>query len=560
MPVLYLIWALVLVLAAPLAAQDEPSEGISAGYTVFFDGAMIGREELTVREDASGIVITGAGRLSNPFNVVTRRVEVRYDRDWTPVTLDVDLAIGNEQTAFRTTFSGATAQTDGTLAGQQISEEEAFSQPPVILPNAFFGSYVAIARLIATGADPNREYLGFLGPQLPTATIRVTATTSERMQTGTELFTVYHHELVFSGPAGDVPVDLFADENGSLVRLNIPSQGLDVIRDDVAAPTARTEIYSHPGDEAVIVPAAGFNLGATLTRPQLADGSVPSESTRLPAVVIVPGTGNGDRDGLVEGVYTMGQIAGALADAGFLVVRYDKRGTGQSGGRSESATLRDYSEDARGVFRWLRDRRDVDRDRIALIGHAEGGWVAMLTASRERRVAALGLISTPSVTGEEFVLEQQRNVLDQTGASPDERAERIALQQAINSAVIDNRGLEELPEDVRRQANTPWFRSLLTFDPASVIEDVRAPMLIVHGELDQQVPVIHIERLAELARTESRSIAVEVVTVRGVNHLLVPAVTGDISEYPTLEDRNVSVDVTGAVSDWLTRMLPSARR
>jgi hypothetical protein len=46
---------------------------------------------------------------------------------------------------------------------------------------------------------------------------------------------------------------------------------------------------------------------------------------------------------------------------------------------------------------------------------------------------------------------------------------------------------------------------------------------------------------------------VEVVVVRGVNHLLVPAITGEVSEYGTLPDRNVSKDVTTAIGDWLKK-------
>jgi hypothetical protein len=46
---------------------------------------------------------------------------------------------------------------------------------------------------------------------------------------------------------------------------------------------------------------------------------------------------------------------------------------------------------------------------------------------------------------------------------------------------------------------------------------------------------------------------VEVVVVRGVNHLLIPAFTGDLSEYPSLTDRTVSKDVSGAIGAWLTK-------
>ena len=105
----------------------------------------------------------------------------------------------------------------------------------------------------------------------------------------------------------------------------------------------------------------------------------------------------------------------------------------------------------------------------------------------------------------------------------------------------------------------PWFQSLLAFDPTRVIEDVRQPLLIVHGELDRQVPVAHAERLTELARKESKSNSIELVIVRGVNHVLAPALTGEVSEYGTLQDRTVSRDLTTAVNAWLTRTFASIR-
>jgi pimeloyl-ACP methyl ester carboxylesterase len=262
---------------------------------------------------------------------------------------------------------------------------------------------------------------------------------------------------------------------------------------------------------------------------------------------------------VVGGVPVLGQLAGALADAGFVAVRYDKRGHGQSGGRAESATLGDQAEDALAVVRWLVNRRDIDRDRIAVVGHNEGAWTALLAASRERRIAALITIAAPSSTGSERILEQQRHVLERMDIPPAERVAKIELQSRINAAVMSGRGWEALPPEVRTQADTPWFQSFLMFDPARVIRDVRQPVLFIHGELDAEVPVSHLDRLGELAQKEGRSRSVAVVAVRGVNHLLTPAVTGDVAEYASLTNRNVSSDVTKAIAEWLTKAFQSAR-
>jgi dipeptidyl aminopeptidase/acylaminoacyl peptidase len=253
----------------------------------------------------------------------------------------------------------------------------------------------------------------------------------------------------------------------------------------------------------------------------------------------------------------MAQLAGALADAGFVVVRYDRRGSGQSGGRSESATLTDYADDVRTIVRWLAARKDIDSKRIAVIGHGDGAWKALLAASKEKRIAAVASLAGPATTGAEFVLEQQQLQLDEAKVSAEDREAKVALQKQIEAAVLTGKGWEQLSSALRHQADTPWFQSLLAYDPAKVVDHVDAPMLIVHGELDREIPVAHAERLAELAR-KGDSVSVELVTVRGVNHLLVPAFTGAVDEYRTLPDRTISKDVTAAVTGWLARAMPAA--
>ena len=80
------------------------------------------------------------------------------------------------------------------------------------------------------------------------------------------------------------------------------------------------------------------------------------------------------------------QLARGACRENFLVLRYDKRGVGQSGGRSERVTLQDYADDLITVVNWLAKRQDVDPNRIVVAGHSEGGAVAMLAAAREDEI------------------------------------------------------------------------------------------------------------------------------------------------------------------------------
>jgi dienelactone hydrolase len=538
---LYFICALVAFGASPAGAQAPAAD--SRGYMVFLHGTPIGREDITVRTEGGNLVVTGTGRLSPPLDIVTKRAEVRYGPDWTPLSLELQGTVRLRDESIKITFANGEATVEGTVAGKPISKTDKVSPTALILPNGFFGFHEALARRLATVTPPS-DLAAYVAP-IVEVQIRVQSVANERVQTGSQSFNVRRYALAFANPGGDVAFQLTTDEQGRLIRITIPAQALDIVRQDVAASTSRTQSYSNPGDESVTIPANGFNIAATVTKPKTA-------AAKYPAIVLIAESGVNDRDGLVAGVPVLGQLAGALADAGYLTVRYDKRGSGQTGGRAESATIGDMADDVRSIVRYLDRRKDIDNKRIVAVGQTEGAWIALLAATREKKIAGVVSIAAPAITGNELVLEQQRTLLEHMKVPDAERHAKIELQKQINAAAMSGKGWEGVPDNLRKGADTLWFQSLLAFDPARAIKDVEQPILILHGELDRQVPVGQADRLAELAK-KSDSKSVEVITVRGVNHLLVPATTGEVGEYTTLTDKNVSKDVTGAITGWLAK-------
>src|SRR5262249_14526883 len=163
--------------------------------------------------------------------------------------------------------------------------------------------------------------------------------------------------------------------------------------------------------------------------------------------------------------------------------------------RAESAGLLDYAEDVRAAVKYLTGRKDIDPKRIAVIGHSEGGAVALLAASKEKKIAAVGLLATNGGTGADLILAQQRHLLDRSQMSPDEKQAKVDMQKQIHEAVLTGKGWEKLPADVRRQVDTPEFQSILGNDPAKIIPDVHQPILIVQGALDTQVEPSNADRL-----------------------------------------------------------------
>jgi pimeloyl-ACP methyl ester carboxylesterase len=543
----------VLLSASAATAQTPPPLPVSDNGTqflVFFRSQPVGREEVVVLRLADGWIVRGTSRLGPPIDITTRVAQVEYDLEWRPKSLLVDGILRGQDVTLKTTFDGSKASNVLAVQGAPQSKVDPVSADTIVLPNTFLGAYAALARRLQ-GKVAGAEMRAYIAPQSE-VTVRVMTAAPERIDTPKGAINATRFAMTFNNPppAGDLVVNMWTDPDGNMLRMSIPTQQLEMAREDIASAASRTAAFSIPGDESVSIPSLGFNLAGTITKP--------NSATPLPAVILIAGSGPTDRDETVAGIPVFGHIARDLVAAGFFVVRYDKRGVGQSGGRAESATIADYAEDARQVLLWLEKRKDVNKDRIALVGHSEGALVAMLLAGRERgKVGAMALIAGPSTSGAEVVLEQQKLLLSKMPIDEAQKAEKVALQEKINTAVVKGTGWGDIPEAARRIADTPWFYSFLTFNPEKAMNETRQPVLIVQGMLDTQVQPQHADKLAEFARArKGTKAAVEVVKVPGVNHLLVPAKTGDVTEYGTLgPDAKVAPQVTAAIAGFLSKAL-----
>jgi len=547
--------ALIAAAAGPAAeGQAQQPEPAAVRFVVFMAGRQLGFERAQVRATTDGWTLSGSGRLADPVDLRTGQFQVRYDRDWRPLGAEISATLQGEPSVTKTTFANGSATSEITRRGKSSWKVDAVSADPVVLPpKAFFSAFEALALRLRTAPVP-AALRGYIVGQGEIA-IAVTAVGDERFQTMDGAVDSRRYTLTIEESSGPVEAELWANLEGRLLRFRVPANALEVSREDVAAVSTRVERLARPNDEAITVAAFGFNLAGTLSKPESAPaaaGRAGGKAPALPAVVLVSGGGFADRDENVAGVPVFAQLAGALADAGFAVVRYDKRGLGQSGGRSESATAGDYAEDARAVVRHLRKRRDIDPRRIALVGYGEGGFVAMLAAAGAKDdVAALALVAAPGSKGSDLVMEQQLRLIEKMALPDAERQERVELQERLHHAVITGTGWDTVPPGYREQADTAWFRSLLLFDPARVMEKVRQPVLVVHGDIDRQVPARHGALLIEAARARKKPLPAALVTIQGINHLLVPAATGEPDEYATLPDRRVSPKVPEALVPWL---------
>ena len=549
------------VVAALLVAgaQQATAQTQAANtFRVFVRGADAGSEEVTLLESAEGWTLRGSGKLHAPFNLVMDYWEARYDRAWRPIELTVNITESTNKWTVHTTFKGTIASSDIAQNGQTQRRTNNVTPDTIVLPNLIFGAYEALAARLSA-AQPGAHLQAFIAPQDVLAVV-VNKVTDETIQVPGRTIAARRYMLHVGSEASRIDMEVWTD-GGRLLRVDIPGQMLSVLRDDISGVAARLVTMARANDEQVAIPANGFSLAATISKPAAPSEAAPVAGrkpapVRWPAVFLVSDSNPSDRDEMVAGIPIFAHLANGLADAGFLVLRNDERGMGQSGGRPESATFEEFAADARAVFAYLSKRKDVDPKRIAVVGYGEGGWIALTLGAREQRLAALALIATPTTSGTELVLEQQRQLFERSGTTGAAQQAAIEQQKKILDAVITGKGWDALPPDIRQRVDTPLYRSFLTFDPVQTIARVRQPMLIIHPSLDREVLAYHGEQLSQLARSRPRAKVTDFVQLAGLNHLLARATTGEVNEYGVLTERAVSPAAVLEVTSWLKKTLP----
>ena len=322
---------------------------------------------------------------------------------------------------------------------------------------------------------------------------------------------------------------------------------------------------------------AGATLAGTLT--------VPKGNGPFPCVAMITGSGPQDRDEALLGHKPFLVIADHLTRHGIAVLRYDDRGVAKSTGKFATATSDDFAEDALAAVAFLKTRKEVDPQKIGLVGHSEGGLIAPICAAKSKDVAFIVLLAGTGISGAELMPIQSKLIAVATG-TPEAEAERQAkesaaifammlagksdaeLKEAIRAAALRQLSVDpqtkDLPEAERKkkadqlveeQAGellSPWFRRFLALDPRENLRKVTCPVLALNGEKDLQVPSMTNLPQIEKALRGSGNKDVTIVELAGLNHLFQTCKTGSPTEYPAIEETFAPLALD-TMTDWIRK-------
>ncbi|MFP5390375.1 MAG: alpha/beta hydrolase family protein [Gammaproteobacteria bacterium] len=307
--------------------------------------------------------------------------------------------------------------------------------------------------------------------------------------------------------------------------------------------------------------AAGIELAGTL--------SLPNGAGPFPAVVLVCGSGPFTRDEDFMGHKVFLVLADALNRRGIAVLRYDKRGVGESSGNVETASFTDFASDAQAALGFLRSRPEIAAHRVGLIGHSEGGLVAPLVALRDPSVRFVILIAAPGVRLSQLARLQNAAMAKASGTpdadierrlaffdkiyvdlatAPGEEQGRAVAKADVTQALADKVALGVTPDAFVSNITSVRTRQLFAYDPVPALRLLKTPVLALNGSLDLQVPAE--ENLSPIRAALRGNPQATVVELPNLNHLFQTAKRGTPTEYGEIEE-TIAPAALKMITDWV---------
>jgi pimeloyl-ACP methyl ester carboxylesterase len=256
-----------------------------------------------------------------------------------------------------------------------------------------------------------------------------------------------------------------------------------------------------------------------------------------------------------------------LPALGIAVFIYDRRGSGKSGGDLQTSDYTALADDAVAAVRMLKADTRIDPRRVGIWGLSQGGWLALLAASRSAEPAFIISVSAPLVTPDVQMMFRSINSLRVNGYSQADIEQMTAARKAVDDymrgsgdraaaqRLIDAAKMKPwfkliyLSETVSDRATSRW-RKEIEFDPLRTLDGVKIPALVIYGAVDPVVPVaVSVERL------RGSHPKLDVVVIEGADHSMQVSVSPQVQMDPARihEQAPEAAEYFGILASWLTK-------
>jgi len=235
----------------------------------------------------------------------------------------------------------------------------------------------------------------------------------------------------------------------------------------------------------VTVGSGKFALPGTL--------SIPNGKGSFPAIVLVHGSGNNDRDETVGQNKPFKDLAWGLASKGVAVLRYEKRSRAhpEKYASLKAPTIEDETiNDALLAVEVLINNEHIDNNRIFVLGHSLGARFTPAIGMKDPRIAGLVAMGGRSTMSFAELLPYQERYLSELDGKLT-KSERADIKW-IDGEAAKLKKLKEgdYPPDHRIMGfPVSYLLSLRKLSPTVTVPKMTQPILILHGKRDYQVPL-----------------------------------------------------------------------
>ncbi len=381
-------------------------------------------------------------------------------------------------------------------------------------------------------------------------------TTTTSFENSTLKITIESARIEYVGTLGkdNIIVGTFK-QAGQSFPMNLSKEVIE--KEKLVRPQEPIKPYSYYSEDITFEnKKAGILLAGTLT--------LPKKEGIFPVVILISGSGPQNRDEELLGHKPFLVLSDYLTKNGIAVLRYDDRGTAMSKGDFKTATSADFATDVESAIAYLKTRKEINKNKIGLIGHSEGGLIAPMVASNSKDVAFIILLAGSGIQGDQILLLQQKLIGKASGISDEDLQKNELINRKVFDIVNKSKTLEQLKidlttfikQEMKENPNTekpqgmsddefvkiqvnqianPWMQYFIKYNPASILTKVKCPVLAINGEKDLQVPPKENLDAINKALTEGGNKNVTIKEIPNLNHLFQECKTGSPDEYATIE-------------------------
>jgi uncharacterized protein len=289
-----------------------------------------------------------------------------------------------------------------------------------------------------------------------------------------------------------------------------------------------SEAWHVEGSPKVVAQEIQFRNGDTRLAGTL---YLPENGDDLPAVVVLHGASDATRK---SAVYR--HLREGLPAMGVAVLVYDRRGSGDSAGTLNGIDYKTLADDAIAGQSALAKLPRIDPKRVGFWGFSQGGWLALLAASRSPTTAFAISVSAPLVTPEQQMEFATTNLLTVRGYSQENVKQMLETRKAWTDYLKGKATRETAVNALQKVETQPWFelafmptasqlttdpdhnswRKEMDEDPIAAVRKVEIPLLFIYGGSDPWIPVA--QSVQQLRSLTTQQHNIQYAVVPNANH------------------------------------------